>query len=129
MRRKTHEEFMQEMNIKHPNIQVLGTYKNNCTKILFRCKICGYEWEATANNLLHAKGCPQCNKNNRTKTHKQFIQEFYKYNTHAHDIELLNTYVNSSTKILCKCKLDGYEWETRPPRKNSYIFSMLFEKD
>lgn len=50
----------------------------------------------------------------RRKTHEEFMREFYEKNTHAQDIEILGTYINAQTKIKCKCKIDGYEWETRP---------------
>ena len=30
------------------------------------------------------------------------------------DIEVLGVYVNANTKILHKCKKDGYEWEATP---------------
>lgn len=30
------------------------------------------------------------------------------------NIEILSEYVNSSTKIHCRCKIDGYEWYALP---------------
>ena len=52
----------------------------------------------------------------RKLTHEQFMEKFYKQNTHAQDIEILGTYVNYETPIKCKCNIDGYEWE--PPAKS-----------
>lgn len=50
----------------------------------------------------------------RKLTHEEFLDKFYKVNTHAHNIELLEDYTGYSDKIKCKCKIDGYEWGARP---------------
>lgn len=52
MKRKTHEQFIKELSIKNKSIEVLGAYKNSQTKILCKCKICGFEWKVIPNNLL-----------------------------------------------------------------------------
>lgn len=111
--RKTQEQFIIEVYEVNPNIEVLGHYKNNKTKIKFRCKKCDYEWETRPDNLLHGTGCPQCAGNARLIS-EEFMEKFYNQNKHAQDIEILGTYINSQTKIKCKCKIDGYEWLPRP---------------
>lgn len=60
MKRKTHEEFVSEMKIKHPNIIILSKYKNDKTKVLVKCLIDNYEWYAVPNRLLRGIGCPCC---------------------------------------------------------------------
>ena len=110
---KEFEEKLKQQN-KHANdIEVLEPYKNRNTKILCKCKKCGHEWETTPNCLLKGRGCPKCAGNIKL-THKEFMQKFYKQNKYAHDIEILGTYINSTTKIKCKCKKDGYEWGVVP---------------
>ena len=47
-------------------------------------------------------------------THEEFMEKFYKKNKNAESIEILSKYKGSKAKIKCKCKLDGYEWETTP---------------
>lgn len=117
--RPTHEEFMERLQQVNPDIEVLGTYKNNKTKIKCKCKICGHEWSTTPNSVLRSVvGCPKCGfkrtKESITKTHTQFMHELYEKNTHAQDIEILDTYIKDSTKLKCKCKIDGHEWEATP---------------
>lgn len=109
-KRKTHEEFINEMNIKNPNIEILGTYITAKTKILCRCKIDGYEWETEPTHLLRGQGCPKCGGSLK-KTHKEFVEEMSHINS---DIEILGTYINAKTKILCRCKIDGHEWYGYP---------------
>ena len=110
----THEEFMERFYIKNKNaenIEILGEYVSSKSKIKVRCKIDEYEWEATPNNLLKGQGCPKCSGNIRNKTTEEFKQEMKKIND---NIEILGKYVNAKTKIKCKCKIDGYEFEMKP---------------
>ena len=112
-KRLTHEEFMKKFYAKNKsaeNIEILGEYVNSRTKIKCKCKIDGYEWEATPNSLLSGRGCPKCSGKVRKNT-EYFINEMKEIND---NIEILGEYVNSRTKIKCKCKLDGYEWKARP---------------
>lgn len=44
-------------------------------------------------------------------THDEFIA---KLTTQNPNIEVLGHYVNSSTHIACRCKIDGYEWNPTP---------------
>ena len=106
----SHEEFIKRLQQISPDIEVLKTYKDYKTKILCKCKIDGYEWHALPSNLLKGHGCPQCAGNAKV-TYKKFIQRLKQINT---NIEIKGTYINMTTKILCKCKIDGYEWEVIP---------------
>ena len=114
----THEEFMEKFYIKNENaenIEILGEYKGSKIKIKCRCKIDGYEWETIPNSLLNGRGCPKCYNNRRgdtlRKTYEEFINELKEINS---DIEIIGEYINDKTKIKCKCKKDGYEWEVTP---------------
>lgn len=114
MRRKTHEEFIEEMKVVNPNIEILGKYINTNTVILCRCKIDGHEWYAYPNNLVRGGSCPICAKNkvaeNRRFTHEEFVKKLTSINP---NIEVLGKYVNSRTKIKVKCKICGHIWEAR----------------
>ena len=50
----------------------------------------------------------------KTLTHEEFLEKFYVKNENAENIEILGKYEKSNIKIKCKCKVDGYEWETTP---------------
>ena len=107
---KTTEYFINELKEINDNIEILGEYISNKAKIKCRCKIDKYEWEATPNSLLSGQGCPKCSGNIK-KTTEEFKQEMKEIND---NIEVLGEYVNNKTKIKCKCKIDGYEWEVKP---------------
>lgn len=114
-KRKTHEEFIKQMNTINPSIEIIGEFIKSNIAVKCRCKIDGHEWEARPNNLTSGKGCPECCyrglHNNFKKTHKQFIEELRLINP---DVIILGEYVNSKTKILCQCPKDGYKWEVIP---------------
>lgn len=115
MKKKTHEEYVVEVAKANPNIEVIGTYINIKTKILHRCKIDGYEWYATPGHILHNRGCPICGRKSsattRSKTHSEYVKQVFQLNP---NIEVIGIYVNSNTKILHRCRVDGYEWYTTP---------------
>ena len=108
---KTHEEFANELKRINPNTTILGKYKNSKSKILCRCNKCNSEWKATPDGLINSKiGCPNCNGGIK-KTHDSFLQRMNNINP---NIEILGSYKNTSTKILCLCKICSHEWEALP---------------
>lgn len=60
MRRRTHQQFVEEMKCIHPDLEVLGVYVKVTERILVRCKIHDYTFYAIPDNLLHGKGCKLC---------------------------------------------------------------------
>ena len=110
MRKKTHEEYIEEVAKINPNIEVLGKYTNNSTKNLHKCKIHGYEWYAVPRNVLNGTGCPKC-YNHIRRTHEQYVEEIKIINP---NIIVEEKYINSKTKISHKCKIDNYSWKARP---------------
>lgn len=75
--KKTHSEYVADVNLVNSNIEVIGRYNGASIKIKHRCKVCGYEWDAKPNSILSGKGCPECAKikraKSKTKTHEQFV--------------------------------------------------------
>ena len=117
IRRKTQEQFVEEMKIKNPNIEILGQYINNQTPIKCRCKICGCEWESSipVNLLKCSYCCPECfkiNSSNRERMgDEEYINRLIDNNIPVLPIE---KYVNNSTPILHKCSLCGAQHNYAP---------------
>lgn len=109
-KKKTHNEYVEEVAIKNPNVEVVGAYVSSQVSILHKCKLDGYEWMARPNNILHGKGCPKC-AGNIQKTHKEYVDEL---NTINQNIEVLEKYEGAHIKILHKCKIDGNTWKATP---------------
>lgn len=61
--KKEHEQFIKEIKIKNPNIEILGEYKGSHVKIKCKCKIDKCVWYPTPSSLLYSDtGCPECYK-------------------------------------------------------------------
>lgn len=112
MRKKTHEEFLNELNLKNQYITVLGKYINCSTKIQVKCLKCNNVWNTVPNSLIQGHGCPACAKNIK-KTQKEFVSEINEYNPH---IEVVGKYENANTPLSVKCRICGNEWDAKPNR-------------
>ena len=119
--RRTHEEFVWEMNKINPKISILGKYINARTKISCKCKIDGHEWFATPDKLLSGKnGCCKCGGIVVKITHDEFVvkithDEFVtKLKELTYDkIEIIKgRYINARTELRFRCKKDGHEWNS-----------------
>lgn len=112
MKRKTHEEFVDELKIKNPAILVRGTYVNSSVKTEVQCSRCNNIWSATPNSLLQGHGCPLC-ANNQRKTHQQFQFVMRKVNPF---IEIVGTYESAMKPLKIRCTICGNEWMSKPNR-------------
>lgn len=121
-KKKTQEEYVEEVKIKNPIVTVIGTYIDARTKILHKCNICGKEWETSPTNILKGHGCKSCSlketfKNNPKtqvtlrKSHDQYVKELYKANP---NIEILDKYITTEHENHFRCKICGYEWFGKP---------------
>ena len=115
MRKKTHEEYVQELATKNPNVKVIEKYLGNKVPILHKCNAHRIEWTISPDNALKGKGCPKCKiekySKSRTKTHKEYVDEVKRINP---DIEVVEKYVKARTLMLHYCKKHDVEWMARP---------------
>jgi len=105
MKRKTHEDFIIELNNINPKIIILDKYINAHTKMECECVDCGNHWFAKPNMLLSQKtGCPIC-RQKQVHDKKLFTQEEFelgvkKLNPH---IKVLNKYIQMKENIEWQC--------------------------
>ena len=115
MKKKTHDEYVNELLIKNSNVEVVDKYIDANTPIYHKCIIHDTIWKMSPSNALKGQGCQLCRveriKNKTRKTHDDYVVEVAIKNP---DVEVLGQYVNSTTKILHKCKLCGREWLVVP---------------
>ena len=105
------EEMNERIKERFPNIQIVGEYTNTYSKARFMCSIHKYEWKAVPSRLLvSALGCPKCVPNS-TKDHEYIVNKIKEVNDR---IEITTKYVDSKTKLGCRCKVCGNEWENLP---------------
>lgn len=115
MRKKTHNEFISQLNAISPTIIVLGQYTGSKNHIEVQCSECGNTWNPTPHDLLDGKGCKSCKMKKFgeriKKKHSQFIEELSLVTT---DIEVLGTYQSRHSPVNVKCLICKNEWSTTP---------------
>lgn len=109
--KKSHNQYVQELADKNPDIEVLGEYEGNSKKIKVKCSTCQCIWEPVAGDLLQGKGCPACWKRRRGAnlrwTPERFDEELKK--SHP-DIARLSDYEGANQRIKVKCLICGTVW-------------------
>lgn len=115
MQKKTHEEYVTELKIKNPTVEVVERYKNANESILHHCLIHDEYWKTTPSRALRGVGCKFCHIErdyaSRCKTTEQYIEQVHKVNP---NINVLGSYVNARTAILHRCNLHNIEWFAFP---------------
>lgn len=115
MRRKTHEEYVEELRIKNPDVCVIGTYVNANTKIEHKCLIHNVCWMTTPSRVLQKQGCEKCHfekiSTSKTHTHEEYVEQLKIANP---DIIPIGQFINSKTKSLHYCKRHNVSWDVLP---------------
>jgi hypothetical protein len=107
-RKKTHAEYVAQVEALNKGFTVIGEYQNTMKKIAHQCGQ-GHEWDASPNAILHGSGCPTCS-GNKKKTHDEYIAEVEAL---GKGITVLGEYCNAKTKITHQCG-EGHHWDTKP---------------
>lgn len=114
-KKKTHEEYVAELAIKNPNVEVTELYAGARTKIQHHCLKHNVYWGIEPTNALRGVGCKECGydklKEQKMRTHDEYVAELYSVNK---NIIVLDTYAGNNIPIKHKCLIDGYEWLVAP---------------
>lgn len=109
-KKKTHEEFLKELEKKFPGkFILLDEYNGRLQRIRVKCASCGREWTPRAKDLLDGYGCRVCQAR---MTHEQFVEKFNASNNK--NIQICSQYICSSEPIHVQCLDCNYEWDTKP---------------
>ncbi len=106
----TTDEFIEQLKAKNSDIKICGKYQGSKSAIKCQCAICRYKWQATPYHLLNGTGCPKCA--GRFRTHEEFMELFKRKGNR--NVEIVGEYYNTVTKIRCRCKICGGEWDSMP---------------
>ena len=115
MRKKTNEEFLEELKHKRPNITALEEYVSALNPIKFKCNECNYEWSATPANVLYHTECPNFRNHNNYVNHN-YIDLVGKVYDNLTVIERVDDYIspsgNKSVRWKCQCKCGNITYRT-----------------
>lgn len=109
-KKKTHEQYVEEVKNINPNIKVIERYNGVNTKILHKCLLDDYEWQATPHNILKGRSCPKCSKHIK-RTQDMYKKELSIINP---NIEVIGEYITNVTPILHKCIIHNIKWNATP---------------
>lgn len=111
-RRKTHEQFILEMQNKHPELIVNSLYLTAFDKVSCTCKICNNTFNGIPANMLYGTGCPECGNRKigqkLTKPFQLFKDELFNVDP---TITIIGEYTKQSSHIRVKCQVCNHEWE------------------
>lgn len=109
-RKKTNEQYVQELVDKNIGHIPLEVYVNNATPILHKC-IKGHEWKVKPNHVLSKSGCPKCSVT-ATKSTEQYIKDLLDKGI-GHTVG--EPYRGAKIAILHYCK-EGHAWHPTPDK-------------
>ena len=114
-KKKTHEEYVNELKDINADIEVVGIYVDYKTPILHRCTIHNIEWNISPGNALSGKSCRLCKgdkiKNSKKMSHTEYVERLSIFNF---NVDVIEQYVNAHTPILHRCKIHDIKWMVRP---------------
>lgn len=114
-KQKTHDEYVEELKMKNPTVEVIDKYIGARIEIKHRCLTHNVCWEIAPTNALKGNGCPECHrekiKKSKQKSHEQYVNEVKNINP---NIIVLGEYINAKTPILHKCTIHNIEWKPYP---------------
>lgn len=102
--KKSHDQFIEELSLKRPDLSVEGGYTTNKAKLSFTCKL-GHKWDASPNHILNdMTPCPTCARTaqgeRRSKSQEDFILGMQAVNS---PMKLLGEYKNARTSVRTIC--------------------------
>lgn len=114
-KRKTHEEFIKEVQLRNPDVKILSKYISAKNKVDCLCLKHNIKWSANPNNILYGQGCSKCKSEKISSKLKRSDSDFVKILADKFpNIIPLDDYVSSKTKMKYKCKICNTEWCANP---------------
>lgn len=113
-KKKTHEEFINEIKESYPYIDVLGKYNGTTEKIMIRDNRCGHEYISNPTRIYKKTKCPYCTIHNKTSFEKHIIFENRVYLMYGNEYSVIGKYITAKTPIKIKHNKCGKTFEIRP---------------
>lgn len=109
-KKKTQEEFIQQVHKYHPEFIILSEYEGSFAKVEVLCKKCGMKFSSIGSSLSSGKGCKVCQHNPHRLSIEEIEKRLHKNNPNIEIIE--GSYKTQRSKLKFKCKIDEHEWVT-----------------
>lgn len=110
-RRKTTEEFREELSKLFPNLELIGEYNGDKQYLTVRCKIHDYTFKTKPNWLRHGAGCQKCYDDRRGEKTRNSLEKVIemarKVHGNKYDYSLIKEYKNNKQKLPIICPIHG----------------------
>lgn len=100
------EEWYQSLN---ENITPFMVYANSNTLYYWKCRNCGYVYQAPPSNRMKGHGCARCSNVIRY-SHDEFVALVKEKNPM---IRVIGKYINMDSEVECECIVCSYKWSSR----------------
>lgn len=114
-KKKTKEEYIEQLRIKNPKLELLGDYIDDHTKTSHRCNIHDIVWDIDPCHALRGHGCKECalegQRTKRKKSEDQYIKELSVKNP---NVKLRGHYINTNTPVEHYCEIHDVLFDIRP---------------
>lgn len=115
-KKKTHEEYQNDIReLFGEEYEVVSQYTGSKKPVTLYHKTCGYTWTAKPAGIRLTNGCPKCTQlmvaKQRVIPQEVFLQRL---NEKHPNIEMIGEYVDYTTPVEFKCKIDGNIWTDTP---------------
>lgn len=105
-------KFIENLQKKNPNLELVGEYRNKLEDIRVRCSVCGTERVVRALTVLNTPRCFNCEPPKVTSyTHEDFVRMLDDANP---GIIVIGEYSNLKTHIKIKCAECNHVWKAIP---------------
>lgn len=101
------KEFQERLQKEGRDFTLVGNYNKIHRNVTVSCNVCSRIWTNKAATIL-SSGCAKCSQ--KLKGSIEELREFLV----GRDIEVFGEYVNTFTKVNCKCIKCGESWDTTP---------------
>lgn len=103
------EEVRRRLKEVSPDIKILGEYRGNQKPLKCLCRVCGFKWSPTWNDLSRGYGCHLCGGVKR-----QTLSEIRKkLREKRNDIRIVGgEYKNARSTLQCLCLTCGNKWKS-----------------
>lgn len=116
LKKKTHEDFVTQMNKINSGLSFTGKYIGANKKISYLCTVCNHNDSAYPTNLLRGNGCPKCASDKLSilfsDSHNSFCEKVRK--AVGHDYTIIGVYEKNGKPVLVRHDVCGGEYDVIP---------------
>lgn len=106
-KKKTHEEFLEQIRDRLSEYEVLSKYNGATNKVLFRHKTCGNEFAMKPMHFVYGEGCKNCARRKIKESKEHDFETFLKGLPKKYKDWKFDNYTNATSEVWATCPKCG----------------------